>query len=54
MTHNKRDIEMICSFCGKSEQEVKKLVAGGKVYICEECIILCSDIVKEELELPSP
>ncbi|HVM31628.1 MAG TPA: ClpX C4-type zinc finger protein, partial [bacterium] len=37
-----------CSFCGKTQDEVKKLVAGPTVYICNECIALCNDILKEE------
>ena len=52
-----------CSFCGKSQKQVKKLIAGPGVYICDECIDLCNEIVEEELaetsdvslgELPSP
>ena len=39
-----------CSFCGKSQKEVKKLIAGPSVYICDECIGLCNDIIAEELE----
>ncbi|MCB9528979.1 MAG: ATP-dependent Clp protease ATP-binding subunit ClpX [bacterium] len=39
-----------CSFCGKSQKEVKKLIAGPSVYICDECIALCNDIIAEELE----
>ena len=39
-----------CSFCGKSQREVKKLIAGPSVYICDECIALCNDIISEELE----
>ena len=39
---------LVCSFCGKSQQEVKKLIAGPSVYICDECIALCSDIITEE------
>ncbi|MBK6849430.1 MAG: ATP-dependent Clp protease ATP-binding subunit ClpX [Proteobacteria bacterium] len=39
-----------CSFCGKSQKEVKKLIAGPTVYICDECIGLCNDIIAEELE----
>jgi ATP-dependent Clp protease ATP-binding subunit ClpX len=38
-----------CSFCGKSQDEVKKLIAGPSVYVCDECIALCNDIIKEEL-----
>ena len=37
-----------CSFCGKSQREVKKLIAGPAVYICDECIELCNDIIAEE------
>ena len=39
-----------CSFCGKSQAEVKKLVAGRGVYICDECIEVCINIVADELE----
>ena len=45
---------LYCSFCGKSEHEVKKLIAGSKVYICNECTALCNDIIKEELEKAEP
>jgi ATP-dependent Clp protease ATP-binding subunit ClpX len=41
-----------CSFCGKSQKEVRKLIAGPTVYICDECISLCNDIIAEELETP--
>lgn len=37
-----------CSFCGKEHEEVKKLIAGPKVYICEECVALCVAILREE------
>ena len=37
-----------CSFCGKSQHEVKKLIAGPTVFICDECVDLCVDIIKEE------
>jgi ATP-dependent Clp protease ATP-binding subunit ClpX len=40
---------LYCSFCGKSQHEVKKLIAGPSVFICDECIDLCNDIVREEL-----
>ncbi|MFW6114020.1 MAG: ClpX C4-type zinc finger protein, partial [Actinomycetota bacterium] len=52
-----------CSFCGKSQRQVKKLIAGPGVYICDECIDLCNEIIEEELsetpelrleELPKP
>jgi ATP-dependent Clp protease ATP-binding subunit ClpX len=39
---------LTCSFCGKSQKEVKKLIAGPSVYICDECIDLCNDIIREE------
>ncbi|MDY6862903.1 MAG: ATP-dependent Clp protease ATP-binding subunit ClpX [Thermodesulfobacteriota bacterium] len=41
---------LFCSFCGKSQEEVKKLIAGPSVYICDECIELCTDIIAEEYE----
>jgi ATP-dependent Clp protease ATP-binding subunit ClpX len=41
---------LICSFCGKTQDEVRKLVAGPGVYICDECVELCNDILTEELE----
>jgi len=41
---------LYCSFCGKSQREVKKLIAGPTVYICDECIELCNDIIAEEVE----
>jgi ATP-dependent Clp protease ATP-binding subunit ClpX len=42
-----------CSFCGKSQKQVKKLIAGPGVYICDECIDLCNEIIEEELTEPS-
>ncbi len=42
------DANLSCSFCGKSQREVKKLIAGQTVYICDECIELCNDIIAEE------
>jgi len=41
---------LFCSFCGKNQKEVKKLIAGPAVYICDECIQLCSEIIEEESE----
>ena len=41
---------LFCSFCGKNQEEVKKLIAGPSVYICDECIELCNDIIAEEYE----
>ena len=52
-----------CSFCGKTQKQVKKLIAGPGVYICDECIDLCNEIIEDELseasteglkELPKP
>ena len=43
-----------CSFCGKSQEEVEKIVAGPSVYICDECIELCNDIIEEEREKEKP
>ena len=63
---SKRDLNggnLHCSFCGKSQREVKKLIAGPTVYICDECIQLCNEIIaeeaneraaKEQLDLPTP
>jgi ATP-dependent Clp protease ATP-binding subunit ClpX len=42
--------ELVCSFCGKSQDEVKKLIAGPSVYICDECVSLCNEIIQEEYE----
>jgi len=62
MTTNNKNI-LYCSFCGKSQHEVKKLIAGPTVFICDECVELCMDIIKEESKetfikhqdgLPSP
>jgi len=53
MAGRKRDDrggELRCSFCGKSQDEVKKLIAGPTVYICDECVELCNDIIAEEYE----
>ena len=48
-TTNSADKVLYCSFCGKSQHEVKKLIAGPSVFICDECIDLCTDIIQEEL-----
>lgn len=45
---NSSNDDLLCSFCGKSQDEVKKLIAGPSVYICDECIQLCNEIVAEE------
>ena len=47
-THDSASL-LKCSFCGKSQQQVRKLIAGGGVYICDECIELCNEIIEEEL-----
>ncbi len=39
---------LYCSFCGKSQNEVRKLIAGPSVFICDECVDLCNDIIREE------
>ena len=50
--HGRNDSSKIlyCSFCGKSQHEVRKLIAGPSVFICDECVELCNDIIREELE----
>ena len=62
MSTNNKNI-LYCSFCGKSQHEVRKLIAGPTVFICDECVELCMDIIKEESKdtfvkhqdgLPSP
>ena len=49
--HTGHDSEKLlyCSFCGKSQHEVKKLIAGPSVYVCDECVELCNDIIREEI-----
>ena len=46
--NNGRTIKLHCSFCGKSQDEVKKLIAGPMVYVCDECIELCNEIIQDE------
>ena len=41
---------LFCSFCGKSQHEVRKLIAGPSVFVCDECVALCNDIIREEVE----
>ena len=53
MTEKNTKNILYCSFCGKSQHEVKKLIAGPGVYICDECIDLCNEIIDEELSQPS-
>ena len=50
MTNKSDDKKLKCSFCGKTQEQVNRLVAGPDVYICDECISLCQEIVQEELE----
>ena len=55
MTTGKTKVPYRCSFCGKSQEQVRKLIAGQGVYICDECINLCQEIIEEEmLEAPRP
>jgi ATP-dependent Clp protease ATP-binding subunit ClpX len=49
-TDGKRDVFLKCSFCSKSQNQVKKLIAGPGVYICNECVDLCNEIIDEELK----
>ena len=48
--NNDDDKLLYCSFCGKSQHEVKKLIAGPSVFVCDECVDLCNDIIREELQ----
>ena len=41
---------LYCSFCGKSQHEVRKLIAGPSVFVCDECVDLCNDIIREETQ----
>lgn len=52
MSDKNRDDDKLlyCSFCGKSQHEVRKLIAGPSVYVCDECVELCNDIIKDELQ----
>lgn len=52
MSQDSKD-NLHCSFCGKTQHEVKKLIAGPSVYICNECIVLCNEIIREEDTAPS-
>ncbi|MGV3592490.1 MAG: ATP-dependent Clp protease ATP-binding subunit ClpX [Gammaproteobacteria bacterium] len=45
---------LYCSFCGKSQHEVRKLIAGPSVFVCDECVDLCNDIIREEIQDKSP
>ena len=50
MTDTKDQKKLHCSFCGKNQDDVKKLIAGPRVYICNECVDLCNDIIEEEVK----
>lgn len=52
-TGDKNRHTLVCSFCSRSQEEVRKLIAGPSVYICDECIDLCNDIIAEEVEAES-
>lgn len=57
MTDKRKDSSgklLYCSFCGKSQHEVRKLIAGPSVYICDECVDLCNDIIREEIKEIAP
>ncbi len=49
-TSNDKGKVLHCSFCGKSQHEVKKLIAGPSVYVCDECVALCNEIIREEIQ----
>jgi len=51
---NNDDKLLYCSFCGKSQHEVKKLIAGPSVFVCDECVDLCNDIIREEMLETTP
>jgi ATP-dependent Clp protease ATP-binding subunit ClpX len=54
-TNDKDDGKLLyCSFCGKSQHEVRKLIAGPSVFVCDECVDLCNDIIREEIQESSP
>ena len=53
-TEGEGDKPLYCTFCGKSQHEVKKLIAGPSVFICDECVDLCNDILKEEIQDIAP
>jgi len=48
--NNEENKLLYCSFCGKSQHDVRKLIAGPSVFICDECVDLCNDIIREEIE----
>ena len=50
MSKNEEKRQLKCSFCGKNQEQVRRLIAGPDVYICDECIELCSEIIEEEFD----
>jgi len=46
--------ELACSFCGKSQREVRKLIAGPSIYVCDECIKVCNDLIATDVERTMP
>ena len=52
--NNIKETLLRCSFCGKTQEEVKKIIAGPTVYICDECIDLCNEIMEEEYQNEHP
>ena len=51
MAEDSKEKTLLCSFCGKNQTEVKKLIAGPSVFICDECVDLCNDIIVEETDV---
>ncbi len=51
MAEDSKEKTLLCSFCGKNQSEVKKLIAGPSVFICDECVDLCNDIIVEENDI---
>src|ERR1700722_12296770 len=51
--NNKGNGPLYCSFCGKSQHYVRKLIAGPSVFVCDECVALCNDILREDLQTQS-
>ena len=47
MSEDKSKYDFLCSFCGKARKEVKHLISGPKVFICDECVVLCVEIIRE-------
>jgi len=50
MTKYENKTQLQCSFCGKTQDQVKRLIAGPNVYICDECITLCNEIISDEMD----